>query len=118
VRSIDFASSSSSTRSSEIGSGSGSSACAPYLEWIADWGQAVELAERGGTSDAIANARAAVSALEAYGERYLAARLLVDLLPFLEGGAANGLAHDAIQRLEAMGAKGSAAEAARWLSRR
>jgi hypothetical protein len=95
-----------------------SRACAPYLEWIADWGQAVELAERGGTSDAIANARAAVSALEAYGERYLAARLLVDLLPFLEVGAANGLAHDAIQRLEAMGAKGSAAEAARWLSRR
>jgi len=94
------------------------SACAPYLEWIADWGQAVELAERRGTGDAIAKARAAAEALEKYGERFTAARLLVDLLPFLEAGAASELAHDAIQRLEAMGAKGSAAEAGRWLSRR
>jgi class 3 adenylate cyclase len=94
------------------------SACAPYLEWIADWGQAVELAERGGARDAIAKARAAASALEAYGERYTAARLLVDLLPFLEAGAASEIAQDTIQRLEAMGAMGSAAEAGRWLSRR
>jgi AAA ATPase-like protein len=93
------------------------SACAPYLEWIADWGQALELAERGGTHEAIAKARTAASALEAYGERYLAARLLVDLLPFLDVGEAKQIAEDVIQRLEAMGAMGSAAEAGRWLSR-
>ncbi|HEU0245857.1 MAG TPA: adenylate/guanylate cyclase domain-containing protein [Gaiellaceae bacterium] len=94
------------------------SACAPYLEWIADWGQAVELAESGRTREAVAQARTATSALEAYGERYLAERLLVDLLPFLEAGIASQLADDLVRRLEAMGARGSAAEAGRWLSRR
>jgi hypothetical protein len=94
------------------------STCAPYLTWMADWGQAVELAERGRIHESIANARAAASALEAYGERYLAARLLVDLLPFLDAGAARELAEDAVQRLETMDAAGSAAEARRWLSRR
>jgi hypothetical protein len=94
------------------------SACAPYLEWIADWAHAVELAEQGRIRESIANARTAASALEAYGERYLAARLLVDLLPFLEAGAASELAVDAIQRLEGMGAAGSAAEAGRSLSSR
>jgi class 3 adenylate cyclase len=93
------------------------SACAPYLEWIADWGEAVELAEGGRTSEATAKARSAAAALEAYGERYLAARLLADLLPFLEAGAADELAEDAIRRLEAIGARGSAEEATRWASR-
>jgi hypothetical protein len=94
------------------------SACAPYLEWIADWGQAVELAERGQIRESMAKARTAASALEVYGERYLAARLLADLLPFLEASAARELAEDTILRLDAMGAAGSAAEARRWLSRR
>jgi class 3 adenylate cyclase len=94
------------------------SACAPYLLWIADWGQAVELAERGETREASARARAAASALDAYGERYLAARLLVDVLPSLNAGEANQIAEDVIRRLEAMGARSSAAEAGRWLSRR
>jgi class 3 adenylate cyclase len=93
------------------------SACAPYLDWIADWGEAIELAESGRTSEATAKARAAAFALEAYGERYLAARLLVDLLPFLDAGAANELAEEAVRRLEAMGARGSAEEAKRWASR-
>jgi hypothetical protein len=93
------------------------SACAPYLDWIADWGEASELAESGRTSEATAKARAAASALEAYGERYLAARLLVDLLPFLDAGAANELAEEAVRRLEAMGARGSAEDAKRWASR-
>jgi class 3 adenylate cyclase len=93
------------------------SACAPYLAWMADWGHAVELAEGAQIRESIAKARVAASALEAYGERYVAARLLVDLLPFLEGAAASQLAEDAIQRLEAMGASGSAAEAVRWLSK-
>jgi class 3 adenylate cyclase len=93
-------------------------ACAPSLEWIADWGDAVDLAEHGRTNEAVAKATAAASALEAYGERYLAARLLVDLLPFLETGEAIAIAEEVIQRLEAMGARASAAEAGRWLSRR
>ena len=93
------------------------SACAPYLDWIADWGEAIELAESGRTSEATAKARAAASALEAYGEGYLAARLLVDLLPFLDAGAANELAEEAVRRLEAMGARGSAEDAKRWASR-
>jgi class 3 adenylate cyclase len=93
------------------------SACAPYLDWIADWGESIELAESGRTSEATAKARAAASALEAYGERYLAARLLADLLPFLDAGAADELAEDAIRRLEAIGARGSAEEAKRWASR-
>jgi hypothetical protein len=93
------------------------SACAPYLDWIADWGKAIELAESGRTSEATAKARAAASALEAYGERYLAARLLVDLLPFLDAGAANELGEEAVRRLEAMGARGSAKDAKRWASR-
>jgi hypothetical protein len=93
------------------------SACAPYLDWIADWGESIELAESGRTSEATAKARAAASALEAYGERYLAARLLADLLPFLDAGAADELAEEAVRRLEAMGARGSAEEAKRWASR-
>ena len=94
------------------------SACAPHLAWMADWGLSVELADRGQIRKSIANAKTAASALEAYGERYLAARLLVDLLPFLDVGAASELAEEAIQRLEAMGAAGSVAEARQWLSSR
>jgi hypothetical protein len=92
------------------------SACAPYLDWVADWTHAVELAASGEIGEAIAKARIAASALEAYGERYLGARLLVDLLPFLEAHAASELAAEAIARLEAMGAAGSIAEAGRSLS--
>jgi class 3 adenylate cyclase len=93
------------------------SACAPYLEWIADWGDAVFLA-RGGHSlalEALAGASAAVSSLEAYGERYTAARLLVDLLPFLGAPVASSLAGDLLGRLEAMSAFASAAEARRFI---
>jgi hypothetical protein len=93
-------------------------ACAPYLEWIADWGRAVELAESGRTREAVAKARTATSALEAYGERYLAERLLVDLLAFVEADVAGELADDLVPRLNAMGAHGSAAEAEQWLSNR
>jgi class 3 adenylate cyclase len=93
------------------------SACAPYLEWIADWGEAVELAERDRMPEAIAKARGAASALAAYGERYLAARLLVDLLPFLDARAAKRIAEDAVRRLEAMGARASAEEGRQWASR-
>jgi class 3 adenylate cyclase len=88
------------------------SACAPYLEWIADWAHAFELAERGETHEAGETARTAASALDAYGESYLAARLLVDLLPVLEPREAERIAEGVIPRLEAMGGRSSAAEAA------
>jgi class 3 adenylate cyclase len=91
-------------------------ACAPYLVWIADWGGAVELAEGGRAAEAIAKARGAASALEAHGERYLAARLLVDFLSACNGGAGSELAGEAIRRLEAMGARRSAGQAKRWAS--
>ena len=91
------------------------SACAPYLEWIADWALAAQLADRGDTGRASATALAATAALESYGERYLAARLLVDLLPALDPDAAKGIAADAAQRLEAMGARRSAEEALAYL---
>lgn len=87
------------------------SACAPYLDWIADWARAVELADRGEMREASEKALAAASALEGFGERYLAARLLVDLLPLLDAREAERIAETAIPRLEAMGAKSSAEQA-------
>ncbi len=91
------------------------SACAPSLEWIADWALALQLADRGDVDPAGAKALAAVAALESYGERYLAARLLVDLLPALDPEKAKGIAADAAIRLDAMGASNSAAEARTYL---
>jgi class 3 adenylate cyclase len=91
-------------------------ACAPYLAWISDWGEAVELAETGRAPEACAKARAAAAALHDYGERYLAGRLLVDLLPRLDADHDDGLADEAIRRLETIGARRSAAEARRRVS--
>jgi hypothetical protein len=92
------------------------SACAPYLEWIADWAHAVELAAGGQSHEAVAMASSASAALEAYGERYLAARLLVDLLPLLDAEEAKRIAEGVIRRLEPMGARSSVAETEKWLS--
>jgi class 3 adenylate cyclase len=86
-------------------------ACAPSLEWIADWGEAVHLASAGRSEEAVAKATAALAALDAYGERYRAARLLVDLLPALDAASATELAGPAALRLEEMGALASAAHA-------
>ena len=91
-------------------------ACAPWLAWIAEWSGALKLAAEGGGAQAVGKARAAADALEAHGERYTAARLLVDLLPFLETSSARELADDVVARLEAMGALASAAEAREWAS--
>jgi len=91
------------------------SACAPYLEWIADWAFAVQLADAGEGRDAGARALAAATALESCGERYLAARLLVDLLPVLDPAEARVVAADALTRLDAMGAQSSAVEARAYL---
>jgi class 3 adenylate cyclase len=88
------------------------SACAPFLAWISDWARAFELADRGAHNEAVRRALAASSALNGYGERYLGARLLVDLLPALDGAEAARVAEEATPRLEAMGARTSALKAA------
>jgi hypothetical protein len=90
--------------------------CAPALAWIADWGESVRLATAGRPEEACAKARAAADSLEAFGERYTAARLLVDLLPLLDGDPAHRLAGDTARRLEAMGALTSTAAAREWAS--
>jgi class 3 adenylate cyclase len=92
-------------------------ACAPALGWIADWGESVRLATDGRSEEARAKATTAADSLEACGERYTAARLLADLLPFLDGDPGQRLAEDAVRRFEAMGALTSAAEARKWASR-
>ena len=90
-------------------------ACAPALESIADWAHAVRLADRGEVSQACAIALSAVAELEERGERYLGARLLVDLLPALDPEQATKVATRATKRLDAMGATSSASEARTYL---
>jgi class 3 adenylate cyclase len=85
--------------------------CAPWLDYLVEWSEAMRLAASGHPGDALAKGMAAVEALDAYGERYRAARLQVELLAALEGEAARGLAADVASRLEAMGALASAAKA-------
>jgi hypothetical protein len=75
-------------------------ACAPPLGWIADWAEALHAGSLGGV-------RAATDALDAYGERYTAARLMVDALVRLPDPE---LAAATAGRLRAMGALASAAE--------
>jgi len=87
------------------------SACAPYLVWIADWAESIQLAAAGRSADALQKATEAAGALAAFGEQYTAVRLLVDLLPFLDAGAQGSIAEETADRLEAMGALASAAEA-------
>jgi hypothetical protein len=75
-------------------------ACAPQLRWIADWAEALSA----GTLEGVV---AATDALAAYGERYTAARLMVDALVRLPDPAT---AEATAARLRAMGALASAAE--------
>jgi hypothetical protein len=89
-------------------------ACAPYLDWIVEWGEAVQAGWEGRSADAIAKASAATASLEAYGERYTAARLLADLLPLLAVADASQLARKLEPRLEDMGAHASAEEAGHY----
>ena len=93
----------------------GRSACAPYLEWIAEWGAAVMLARNGRPTEALARAGKPLSSLYAYGDRYAATRLMVDLLPFLDQADAASAAREVVPRLEEMGALASAAEARRFI---
>ncbi len=75
-------------------------ACAPPLRWIADWADALSA----GSLDGVV---AATDALDAYGERYTAARLMVDALIRMPDPSA---AETTAARLRAMGALASAAE--------
>jgi tetratricopeptide (TPR) repeat protein len=77
-----------------------SEACAPPLGWIADWAEALRAGSPAGVT-------AATDALDAYGERYTAARLLADALVRIPDPAA---AEATAARLRAMGALASAAE--------
>jgi DNA-binding SARP family transcriptional activator len=90
-------------------------ACAPALSWIAEWAAAAQLAAGDGAG-AVRRTKRALGSLEKHGELYTAARLFVDLLPFLEVDLREALAEDTIKRLEAMGAHGSAAEARAMLT--
>ena len=75
-------------------------ACAPPLALIADWAEALR-------AGSLAGATAATDALDAYGERYTAARLMVDALMRMP---ARSMAAGTAARLRAMGALASAAE--------
>jgi DNA-binding SARP family transcriptional activator len=84
------------------------SLCAPFLGWIADWAQAVRLVRAGTTAEGAALAQEAAAALEGFGEPYTAARLLVDVLPFLDAERRRTLGQQSAMRLERMGARASA----------
>jgi class 3 adenylate cyclase len=86
-------------------------ACAPALAGLAEFAEAAQLSAIGRSTEAIARARMATDSLNELGERYTAARMLVDLLPMLVPDARRQLAADAVARLTAMGALRSAAEA-------
>jgi hypothetical protein len=90
-------------------------ACAPAVGWIAEWADAVRLAAASRGNEAVGQARRAARALQRHGEPYTAARLLADLLPFLDHGLRATLAEDAAERLGALGADASASLAAATL---
>ncbi|HEV2812407.1 MAG TPA: AAA family ATPase, partial [Solirubrobacteraceae bacterium] len=82
-------------------------ACAPVLGSIAEWAGAMRLAAEGRAPEAAAAAAVATDALDAFGERYTAARLRADLVPLLDDAA---FAEETAARLERMGARTSAAQ--------
>jgi hypothetical protein len=86
-------------------------ACASALASIADWAAAMRLAGAGRAEEAVTAARSATDALEEFGERYTAERLLADLVPLLPPDRRRALAAPVAERLEQMGAHASAARA-------
>ena len=79
------------------------------LGWIADWAAAMRLAGTGRSAEAVDAARTAADAVDGFGERYTAARLLADLVPLLAPEHGGPLAEQATERLESMGARATAA---------
>jgi hypothetical protein len=86
-------------------------ACAPSLGCIADSAEAVKLARSGAAAASFTKASHAASELEQNAERYTAWRLMTDLLPLLHGQLPASAAAGIADRLDAMGARASAAEA-------
>jgi hypothetical protein len=86
------------------------SACAPALEWIADWAAAAQAAHDD-PAGSLRRSLAATTALSRYGEAYTAARLVTDFLPLVEAPGVAELAENTAQRLTQMGALASAARA-------
>ena len=84
-------------------------ACAPALAWIADWAEAVQRVGAGRLAEALELALPATSALEAHGEHYTSARLLADLLGRMGDDAPAAPAARTAERLDALGARASAA---------
>jgi DNA-binding SARP family transcriptional activator len=82
--------------------------CAPALRCVADWAQAVKLADDDRVGEAIALAGAATAALAALGERYNAARLMGELLARLGDEAPAPVVCTTAEQLDAMGAHASA----------
>lgn len=97
--------------------GVASAACAPSLLYIAEWADSVRLAASGHPVEALGKTMRALASLEHVGEPYTAARLLADVVPFLDGAGRQKAAGEAARRLEAMGARASAAEARRAVRR-
>jgi DNA-binding SARP family transcriptional activator len=87
-------------------------ACAPPLAWIADWAEAVQRAAESEGEEGVSEATRAARALADHGEPYTAARLLTDLLPFLDRNLRAPLAERVAASLHAMGAETSGREAA------
>jgi hypothetical protein len=88
--------------------------CAPWIGCIADWGRAMFMARDGHSSESVDRAMDATARLDGLGQRYRAARLLVDLLPLLDPEDARKVADTVVPRLKAMGAAASARLAARF----
>ncbi len=82
--------------------------CAPALGSIAAWAAAARLA-RSDPEAARARARAAVATLTEHREHYTAARLDLDFALLTKGSTRVEIAEDVAERLEAMGARASAA---------
>jgi hypothetical protein len=89
--------------------------CAPALGWIADWAAAARLSSSDPEA-AQARARTAVAALTQHGEKYTAARLDLEFALLTQGSTRVETARDIVERLEAMGAHASAANARAALS--
>ena len=76
----------------------------------------MKLARSGAAAESFTKASRAASELEANAERYTGGRLMTDLLPLLHGQLAASAAAGIADRLDAMGARASAAEARSGLS--
>jgi hypothetical protein len=85
--------------------------CAPPAGWIASWALGARAVASGDQVTGLRSARRAAASLRAWGERYTAARLELELLPLLDVPAAAELAAAVIDECLAVDAHASAAAA-------